>query len=111
MGLGTPLTGGRARQLMDHLPEQAQIVAICDVYRHRAEEANQLKKAAWPIYADYRELLERPDVDAVVVATPDHGRVLPCIHACQAGNREASRSHYDQLAVIGKSTKAQQRAD
>ena len=85
VGVGFIGTGGRARQLMDHLPEQAQIVAICDVYRHRAEEANQLKKAAWPIYADYRDLLERPDVDAVVVATPDHGRVLPCIHACQAG--------------------------
>jgi predicted dehydrogenase len=70
---------------MDHLPAEGKIVAICDVFRKRAEEANQQKKAEWPIYERYQELLERKDVDAVVVATPDHGRVLPCIHACQAG--------------------------
>ena len=85
MGVGFIGVGGRARQLIDQLPEEAQIVAICDVYRRRAEETNQLKKANWPIHADYHQLLERPDVDAVVVATPDHGRAMPCIHACQAG--------------------------
>jgi len=85
IGVGFIGVGGRARQLIDHLPDEGQIVAICDVYRKRAEETNAEKKANWPIYADYHELLERPDVDAVVVATPDHGRVLPCIHACQAG--------------------------
>ena len=85
IGVGFIGVGNRARQLIDHMPEAAQIVAICDVYQHRAEETNQLKKANWPISKDYRELLDRTDVDAVVVATPDHGRVLPCIHACQAG--------------------------
>lgn len=85
IGVGFIGVGNRARQLIDHLPEEGQIVAICDVYRQRADETNQLKKATWPIYSDYRELLDRSDVDAVVVATPDHGRVLPCIHACQAG--------------------------
>ena len=85
IGVGFIGVGNRARQLIDHLPEEGQIVAICDVYRQRAEETNQLKKADWPIYSEYRELLDRADVDAVVVATPDHGRVLPCIHACQAG--------------------------
>ena len=85
IGVGFIGTGGRARQLMDHLPAEGQIVAICDVFRQRAEETNQQKASDWPIYERYQELLERKDVDAVVVATPDHARVLPCIHACQAG--------------------------
>ena len=85
IGVGFIGVGGRARQLIDHLPAEGQIGAICDVYRKRAEETNQQKNASWPIYADYRQLLDRKDIDAVVVATPDHGRVLPCIHACQAG--------------------------
>lgn len=33
----------------------------------------------------YRKLLEQKDVDGVIVATTEHGRVLPCIHTCQAG--------------------------
>jgi predicted dehydrogenase len=77
--------GGRARQLIDHLPEQGRIVAISDVYLHRAHETNSLKKEKWPIYQDYRKMIDQENLDAVIVATPDHGRVLPCIHACQAG--------------------------
>lgn len=36
-------------------------------------------------YEDYRKLLERKDIDAVVVSTPDHWHALATIHACQAG--------------------------
>ena len=39
----------------------------------------------WPVYQDYRKLLDRKDIDAVIVATGEFQRVLPCIHACQAG--------------------------
>jgi predicted dehydrogenase len=34
---------------------------------------------------DYRRLLDRKDIDAVVITTPDHWHALPTIHACQAG--------------------------
>ena len=43
------------------------------------------EKASWPVYQDYQELLERKDIDAVIVGTGEFQRVLPCIHACQAG--------------------------
>ena len=43
------------------------------------------KKGSWPVHQDYRRLLERKDVDAVIIATADFQRVLPCIHACRAG--------------------------
>ena len=77
--------GSRAGLLIDQLPEQAEIVAVADCYIKRCEEAAAKRKASWRIYQDYRKLLEQKDIDAVVVATTEHGRVLPCIHACQAG--------------------------
>ncbi len=78
-------TGGRARQLMDHMPAAGKIVAICDCYKQRYIETLRLKKKNWRTYQHHERMLDREKLDAVVVATPDHGRVIPCIHACQAG--------------------------
>jgi len=78
-------TGGRARQLMDNMPAEGRIVAICDCYCQRYLDTLLEKKQDWNTYQDYRRMLAAENLDAVVVATPDHGRVLPCIHACQAG--------------------------
>ena len=38
-----------------------------------------------PTYNDYRELLNRSDIDAVVIVTPDHWHAAPIIDAAQAG--------------------------
>lgn len=77
--------GGRASLLLQQLPESAQIVALCDCNLPRAEAFKAKQQANWSIYQDYRQLLERKDIDAVIVATGEFQRVLPCIHACQAG--------------------------
>jgi predicted dehydrogenase len=47
-----------------------QIVAVCDVYEKRKKKQADLYKADG--YLDYREVLARKDVDAVIIATPDH---------------------------------------
>ena len=47
--------------------------------------SRRTRQGNWPIYEDYRELLDRQDIDAVIVGTGEFQRVLPCIHACQAG--------------------------
>ena len=66
--------------------ELVQVVAICDVdgqHRDRAMELAKLTKA--DCYADFREVLARSDVDAVMNATPDHWDSHIAIAAAQAG--------------------------
>jgi predicted dehydrogenase len=77
--------GQRASLLLRQLPESAQIVALsdCNLLQADAFRPKQLRDV--PFYQDYRRVLDRKDVDAVIVATGEFQRVLPCIHACQAG--------------------------
>jgi len=77
--------GGRASLLLDQLPEAGEIVALSDCNLPRAEAFKAQRNGAWPVYQDYRRVLDRDDIDAVIVATGDFQRVVPCIHACQAG--------------------------
>jgi len=62
--------------------------AVCDVDKNRVATAAKLveeKNGACEVFYDYRKLLDRKDIDAVVVSTPDHWHALATIHACQAG--------------------------
>jgi len=77
--------GGRATLLLEQLPESARIVALCDCNLPRAEKFKADHKGSWPVCQHYQEILERKDVDAVIVGTGEFQRVRPCIHACQAG--------------------------
>lgn len=77
--------GGRATLLLQQLPESAEIVALSECNVPRAEAFKAKAGGDWPVYQDYRKLLERKDIDAVILATGEFQRVLPCIHACQAG--------------------------
>lgn len=64
----------------------AQIVAVCDVDAAHLEDARQkFKLDAKDSYNDFREVLARKDVDAVMVATPDHWHVPISIAAVKAG--------------------------
>jgi len=62
---------------------------ICDVDDAQiAATIKMLKKLNRPepdTVKDFRRLLDRKDIDAVIVATPDHWHALPTIYACQAG--------------------------
>ncbi len=82
IGVGFIGAGRRGNQL-SRLPAEGRIVAVADVHRGRAEEMAGRFKCRF--FQDYRKLLDRSDVDAVVIATPDHWHVIPAIHACQAG--------------------------
>ena len=76
---------------------EVQVLGVCDVDRVRREEAKKRVEDTYAArapggqyegctaYNDYRELLVRPDIDAVVIATPDHWHTLQAIHAVEAG--------------------------
>ena len=83
--------GSRGNQLLDSfLPQDdVEIIAVADVDDHHAgDTADRVRKAKGntPVTArDYRAMLERKDLDAVIIATPDHWHALPAIHAVLAG--------------------------
>ncbi|MDX1640600.1 MAG: Gfo/Idh/MocA family oxidoreductase [Balneolaceae bacterium] len=71
-----------------------QVVAGCDVdsmkqtrFKRRVEEwqASRDMPQGCDTYEHYEELLERTDIDAIAIATPDHWHALNTIHACQSG--------------------------
>ncbi|KPL27013.1 MAG: hypothetical protein AMJ72_11250 [Acidithiobacillales bacterium SM1_46] len=85
--LGLIGCGGRGRHVMSifqRFPD-VEIAAVCDVYRPNCEKARGMTGGKATTYNDYRQLLERSDIDAVIVATNGHWHVLPTIHACEAG--------------------------
>src|SRR5436190_7890177 len=62
-----------------------RIVAVADAHRGRTEEAVGLIGGDVKGCRDFRELLDRKDVDAVVISTPDHWHALQTMMACAAG--------------------------
>ena len=82
--IGVIGTGNRARQLMGQLPAPGKLVAVSDCYTQRMLGAEKKVQAEFPKYTDYREMFDKEQLDAVIIGTPDHGRSLPCIRACQA---------------------------
>jgi predicted dehydrogenase len=73
----------------DHVKRLASnAVALCDVDQHVLAREQKVVAAAGgkcEMYNDYRRLLEREDVDAVVIATPDQWHALIAVAACNAG--------------------------
>lgn len=74
-----------------------QVVAVCDADKSRRENGREVAEAIYAsttpagthrgctAYNDYREVLARADIDAVVIVTPDHWHALQAIDAAKAG--------------------------
>ncbi len=74
-----------------------QVVAVCDVVKERRDDSLKRVESRYgkqrgtekyqgcTAYTDFRELLARKDIDAVVISTPDHWHALPCVLAARAG--------------------------
>lgn len=83
--------GGMGRSnLRDFLAhDDCEVVALCDVDRnHLTETQAEVKEKTGKspdVYADFREVLARTDIDAVMIGTPDHWHCPIAALACQAG--------------------------
>ena len=84
--------GGRGRQILQALMGRSgcRMLAVCDVDSRRLDQARDIVNSKYgnadcAAYADYRELLIRDDIDAVLIASPDHWHVLQSVEAARAG--------------------------
>lgn len=80
-------TGGRCRRLMQSLREvpNVRLAAVCDIYEAHLEEGAKLADPKAIRSKAFQELLDRPDIDAVLIGSPDHWHVPMTVAACNAG--------------------------
>jgi len=86
--LGVIGTGNRGCQVMEFFLQHAdcEIAAICDVSQSTMDAANaKLLGGKAATHGDFRKIIDQPDIDAVLIATPDHWHALQTIMACRAG--------------------------
>src|SRR5436190_17348954 len=79
--------GNRGDQVHDAFLEHGdqQTVAVCDLKDSYMDFAIKKSRGTPKRYKDYKKLLEDKDVDAVMIATPDHWHALMFVDACHAG--------------------------
>ena len=87
ISVGCVGTGGRAQGLLRSLAKipGARITAVCDVWDDNLAAGKQLADPQAFATKDYRALLDRKDIDAVLIGTPNHQHVPMLIAACAAG--------------------------
>ena len=79
--------GGRCKHLLKSFPllPNVKITAVCDVFDDNLEAARKLADPKAFATKKHEELLARKDLDAVLIATPDHWHVPLTVAACKAG--------------------------
>ena len=99
IALGFIGMGTRSRALLRHMlaSDEVQVVAVAEVVRERREHGRQIVEdyyraktksgefAGCAAYNDFREITARPDIDAVVIGTPDHWHAIQAVQAAKAG--------------------------
>ena len=96
-GMGT----GHLNRLVERQEEDnIKVLAVCDVYQSRLTKAIDI--CGGDGYMDYRKILDREDIDAVLIATPDHWHAKICIEAMESGKHvyvEKPMTHTIEQAI------------
>jgi hypothetical protein len=108
IGIGS-MGGGHLRGFSGQ--EDVRVVAVCDLRRKFREKAKQTVDQRYgdsgcTMYQDYRELLARPDIDAVCIATPDHWHALIAIEAARNGKDMYMEKPADVHVAAAKALRA-----
>ena len=87
-----------------------QVLAVCDLDQDHLKSTQdavngRFQNTDCKAYHDYRELLARPDIDSVMIATPDHWHALPAIAAAQHkkdiyGEKPLAKTIAEQQAMV-----------
>lgn len=88
IGVGSHGTNVNLKSFLNQT--DAQVLAVCDVDKNRAEQAkrmvdNKYDNQDCAVYQDFRNVIDRTDIDAVMISTPDHWHVPIAIMAMQKG--------------------------
>ena len=90
--IGSIATGGQARGVLNNALQQqgTQSLAVCDINGRNLAKGKSMVDEYYDnrdcaTYHDFRELLARDDIDAVIIATPDHWHAIPSVMAANAG--------------------------
>jgi len=102
--LGLIGCGGRGRELLSVFGQfsDVEIPAISDVYEQRMAQAAEKLARKCEFVPDYQRMLDRHDIDAVVIATTQHWHGLPCIHAAAAGKHVYVEKPLSHTVVEGR---------
>lgn len=74
------------KSMVDRMKKgQVNVAAVCDVDENRLAQASENAGPQADVYRDYRYILERKDIDAVIIATPDHWHAVQTVHAAECG--------------------------
>jgi predicted dehydrogenase len=108
--IGTGVRGCELLQATLHVPG-VECVGVCDLYDSRHDAAREAVKKDVFAARDYRKILDRKDVDAVIIATPDHQHRRLLVDACAAGKdvyceKPMSHTVEDGFAMIEVAQKA-----
>src|SRR6266446_3746857 len=87
LNVGCIGTGGRCQALMRAFKDVpgTRITAVADIWDDNREAGRKLAAPDAVAFKDFRELLDRKDIHAVIIGTPDHWHVPITIAACAAG--------------------------
>jgi predicted dehydrogenase len=107
--IGTGTRGCDLLEASQHIPG-AECVAICDLYQARHQAGQEALGHSVPVTGRYQELLDRKDVDAVLIAVPDHQHRRIVADACAAGKdvyceKPMSHTVEDGFAMIAAAEK------